>query len=152
LDLHHFYYSRKDAPQALPKELALKILTAEPFFQKAGEADNPVQLEDYHWSEVGKAFVKRYPYDSLQLADKMLKHFGEDGTVLEGFRSQAFEVLDEIIRRFPADVWKRLVPYLGPPMDGRAFEITYWLQGGCSARAAVEAGCPLFHWARYRHG
>jgi hypothetical protein len=83
----------------------------------------------YHWQKIGKAFVQLYPEKSLELADKMLEHFGEGGTIIESFRSRTVPVLNEITRQFPQEVWRRITKYLGPPEDSRAFHITRWLQG-----------------------
>lgn len=130
LDLHHFYYSRKDAPNELPKELTLRLLTADPLFQKSDEPARSSQLEDYHWTELGKEFVKQYPEGSLQIAEKMLEHFGEDDTILEGYHPQVLQVLNEITRGFPAEIWKRVTKYLGPPIDARGYRIGQWLRGG----------------------
>ena len=86
-------------------------------------------MEDYHWTELGKQFVGRFPAESLQLADKMLEHFGERGTIMERFNSTALRVLSEITRRSPTAVWRRAIKYLDPPSDARAYHITSWLQG-----------------------
>jgi hypothetical protein len=130
LELFHFYYSRKDVARTIPRELTLRLLTAAALFRKGEEDARSAQLEDYEWTELGKAFVERYPDDSVQVADKMLEHFGEDGTILEGYHSQVLQVLDEIARRSPTEVWKRATRYLGPPIDARAYRIAQWLRGG----------------------
>ncbi|MCK4735619.1 MAG: hypothetical protein KAT65_24405, partial [Methanophagales archaeon] len=129
LDLYHFYYVYKDSKHTLPEELTPKLLTHPLLLQKP-ETDRRDQMDDYHWAEIGKAFVQFYPEKSLELADKMLEHFGEEGTILEDFYSQTQAVLNEITRRYPQEVWKRVTKYLGPPIDSRAFHINEWLRGG----------------------
>lgn len=128
LDLHHFYYCRTDARYPLPRKLTLRLLTARSLFQKA-QTRGGWQMDDFHWTELGKAFLKRHPQASLELADVMLQHFGEDGTILEGFSSSTNEVLDRIAGRFPSEVWERVTRYLGPPIDGRAYHLKSWLRG-----------------------
>lgn len=128
LDLYHFYYDRKDARHPLPKELTLKLLTAPPLFAKR-EREHRSDRQDYDWTEIAKAFVDKYPDASLQLADVMFEHFGEDGTIVEGFHSQTYSVLNQIVERFPAEIWHRVTKYLGPPIDGRAYHLKSWLHG-----------------------
>ncbi|MCK4734777.1 MAG: hypothetical protein KAT65_20150, partial [Methanophagales archaeon] len=129
LYLYHFYYVYKDPKHTLPEELTLKLLTHPLLLQKP-ETGRRDQMDDYHWAEIGKAFIQFYPKKSLELADKMLERFGEEGTILEDFHSQTQAVLNEITRRYPQEVWKRIKKYLGPPIDSRAFHIKEWLRGG----------------------
>ena len=60
----------------------------------------------------------------------MLEHFGEEGTILEGFYPQAQEVLNGITRQYPQQVWELVTKYLRPQIDSRAFHIKEWLRGG----------------------
>lgn len=142
LDLHHFYYCRKESKRTLPKELTLRLLIAEPLFRKAEERRRS-QMEEYHWTELGREFVRRYPREALALADAMLEHFGEDGTIVEGYHSSTQEVLDEIAKQLPGEVWQRITQYLGPPVDGRAYRITQWLRGGEFAAGGERGVLPL---------
>ena len=128
LDLYHFYYSPKNAKHSLPKDLTLRLLTAPQLFVK-GERQNRSNMQEYDWTEIAKAFVGQYPEASLQLADVMLEHFGEEGTMVEGFHSQSYAVLNEIVSRFPREVWHRITKYLGPPIDERAYHLKSWLHG-----------------------
>nr|QNO52155.1 hypothetical protein MDNCFBIC_00025 [Methanosarcinales archaeon ANME-1 ERB6] len=129
LGFYHFYYLDGESKHTLPEELTRELLTHQLLFQKP-EAGRRDQMDDYYWAEIGKAFVQVYPKKSLELADKMLEHFGEDGTILEDFHSQTHAVLNEITRRYPQEVWKWVIKYLGPPIDSRAFDIKEWLRGG----------------------
>jgi len=128
LDLYHFYYLRKDSKYTLPEELTLKLLTHHLLFQKP-QVGRRGQMDDYHWMEIGKTFVKLYPIESLELAEKMLEHFGEDGTIFESFHSQTQVVLNEITLLYPHEIWEKVIKYLGPPIDSRAFHIRQWLRG-----------------------
>lgn len=128
LDLYHFYYIRKKSKYTLPEELTLKLLMHQLLFQKP-ETGKRDQMDGHNWTEIGKSFVQLYPERSLEIADKLLQHFGEDGTIIGGFRSRTHAVLNEITRRYPQEVWMRLTKYLGPPIDSRAFHIKEWLRG-----------------------
>ncbi len=129
VNLYHFYYARNDSSRPLPEDLTLSLLIAPSLFKK-GQRRHRSEMKDYDWTEIAKAFVGKYPQRSLELADVMLEHFGEDGTIMEGFYSQPQAVLAEITARFPREVWKKVVKYLGPPIDSRAYHITSWLRGG----------------------
>jgi hypothetical protein len=129
LDLYQFYYIRKESKYTLPEDLTLKLLTHPLLFQKP-EKGRQWQMDEYDWTEIGKAFVQLYPEKSLELADKMLEHFGEDGTIFEGFHGKTQTVLNEITKLYPQPVWEKITKYLGPPMDSREFHIKEWLRGG----------------------
>ena len=127
LGSYRFYYLSKESKHTLPEEPTLELLTHQLLFQKL-EVGKRNQMDDYLWTEIGKAFVRLYPKRSLELADKMLKHFGEDDTILEGFQSETQSVLNEIAQQHPEEVWMQVTKYLGPPIDSRAFHIKEWLQ------------------------
>jgi hypothetical protein len=129
LDLHFFYYIHKTPKQPLPKELTLRLLTHKSLFQKP-ETGRRGQMDEYHWRGIGKAFVHAFPEKALDLADTILEHFNEDGTILEGFFSATHSVINEIIMKYPIDVWEKIKKYLGPPIDTHAYFISQWLRGG----------------------
>ena len=128
LTLYNFYYLRNERKRTLPEELTLKLLMHPLLFQKTenGKRD---QMDEYCWTEIGKIFVQLYPERSLELADRIFEHFGEDGTIFEGFSSQTLVVINEITRLYPKEVWRKIKKYLGPPIDSRAYHIKEWLRG-----------------------
>jgi hypothetical protein len=128
LDLHFFYYIHKTSKPPLPEGLTLRLLTHKSLFQKSEKRRG--QMDEYHWTGIGKAFIQTYPEKAPELAEIILEHFNEDGTILEGFFSPTQSVLDEITEKCPAEVWEKIKKYLGPPMDTRAFSIREWLKGG----------------------
>ncbi|MGA2315056.1 MAG: hypothetical protein ABSG71_01580 [Thermodesulfobacteriota bacterium] len=129
LDLHFFYYIHKTPKPPLPKELTLRLLTHKSLFQKL-ETGRRGQMDEYHWTGIGKAFVQAYPEKSLRLADTVLEHFNEDGTILEGFFSPTQSVINEIMKKYPIEVWEKIKKYLGIPIDTHAYFISQWLRGG----------------------
>jgi hypothetical protein len=128
LTLCDYYYLEKASGRSLPEELSFKLLTHDTLFQK-GSAQLG-QMDDYHWTRVGKAFVHLYPEKSLELAEKILEHFGEEGTIIGGFHSSTHAVLNEIARLRSKETWVLVTKYIGPPIDSRAFRICLWLRGG----------------------
>jgi hypothetical protein len=126
VDLFVFHYLMGGVKPHLPRDLTLKLLTAEPFFE-AGAAN---QMEEYDWTQVAKAFLREYSQDGLEIARCLLRSFGEEGTVTGRFRSDAANVLTEIAQQIPAEIWDVVAGYLGPPIDSRAFHIAQWLREG----------------------
>lgn len=129
LNLYDFYCLRKEVEHSMPAELTLRLLT-DPSLVRKSDQGRSDQMDDHHWTEIGRAFVELYPEKSLPLADMMLEHFGEEGTIFESYYSTTHAVLNEISRRYPGEVWILATRYLGPPIDSRAFHIKAWLRGG----------------------
>lgn len=129
LDLYHSFYLSKEIKHALPEKLTLRVLMHEKLFHKSKEIRRDT-MDDYNWTEIGKEFVQRYPQKSLILVDKILAHFGEEGTILRGFHPNTHVIINEITQQQPKEVWKKIIKYLGPPIDSRAFHIREWLRGG----------------------
>jgi hypothetical protein len=129
LDLYFFYYIHRVPKPPLPEELTLRLLTHKSLFEKPDKGMRR-QMDDYHWTGIGKAFVQTYPETALVLADIIFEHFGEDGTILEGFFSETQSVLNEITKKYPAQIWEKIKTFLAPPIDSRAYHLTEWLRGG----------------------
>jgi len=127
LDLHNFFYCRKESKYELPEERTFKLLTHPTFFTKSTNRREP--MGEYYWSATGKLFVKKYPEKSLELADLMLEHFYQQGTIIDDTYGSPIEVLNAIVQRFPEQAWELIKNYLGPPIDARAYHITHWLRG-----------------------
>ena len=128
LALFSHYYLDENAKDRPPENLTYRILTNPPLLS-GSEAVRSNQMATYHWTKIGSAFVNLYPIRSLELAEFMLQHFAEDGTIFEGFDSRASTVLAEILQQHPEEMWKRIAKLLGPPIDLRAHHLGRWLRG-----------------------
>lgn len=128
LDLFQFFYIGKDRNYTLPRELTLNILTHHSLFSETKTRRD--QMDDFHWTEIGKKFLETYPQDGIKLAEIILESFGKDGTILEGYHNEAELIINAIFDSNPAEVWAIIVKYLGPPLDVRAYHIKEWLRGG----------------------
>jgi hypothetical protein len=135
-DLYHFYYLMGDTHLPMPRDLTSSLLTADAFFRSPEDSTTNLSRE-YDWNEVAEEFVRIYPDDALPLGRKLLEHFGEDRSVIGGFRSEAQKVLNRILRSHPKELWADIELYLTPPLDSRAFRIRHWLRGG--AMLAIPA-------------
>lgn len=127
VDLYHFYYLMGEELRALPKQETRRVLTAAPFFGESQEASRHSSHE-YDWSRVAEAFVEQHPDAALDLGRTLLAHFGEDSTIISGFRPQSLASLETILELYPAELWADMARYLGPPIDSRAFRIKHWLR------------------------
>ena len=128
LHLYDRYYVHDKSKYTLPEELTMKVLTHETLFQNIDPRRRNA-MDEYNWAIIAGAFIKKYPERCLELADKMLEHFGEEGTIVNSYNSHVVGILNEVTRQNPREVWKLVVKYIGPPMDSRAFYITAWLRG-----------------------
>ena len=128
LDLFYMYYRMDADSPPMPVEVAFDIIGHETWFQPS---ENRRQGVRHHWSEIAKTVVKDLPQNALKLAKKMLFSFGKTGTIVDryGFNPIVHEILDEIAKRFPEDVWHLVIQHIGPPIDTPAFYIREWLRG-----------------------
>jgi len=127
LGLYSFYYRRRGDKQP-SRTLTLRLLIAAPFFAAAEPA--PSQMEEYEWTELAKAHLTRFPEDGPELARAMVRVWGAEGTIVEGFHSEMEEILTTIAAQSPAEVWNVVSGVLGPPFDSRSFHIRQWLREG----------------------
>jgi hypothetical protein len=128
LYLYDAYYLRSKSQATLPEELTSKMLTHKSLFQKAARGSYDL-MDEFHWSIVAQAFLKKYPARSIELASQMLEHFGEEAAIVTSHDSHALGVLSQITKEKPGEVWDLIVKYIGPPIDTRAYYMTRWLRG-----------------------
>src|SRR5262249_16190219 len=112
--LYRFFYKMGDAKNQLPRELTLKVLTAQPFFEPSDTRSG--QTDDYVWMQVANAFLALNPGDGVAIADRLLESLGGTGTLTGRFHSQAERVLTRIAKTSPQAVWRKIATYLGPPI------------------------------------
>lgn len=124
-----YYLYHKKGKAKLPEQLTLRLLLHETFFEKS-EKTNRQQMGDYHWKQVALRFIKEFQQHGLSISERLLEFFGIEGTIIGGYRTQVQEVLIQIIRLYPEEVWKQVSRYIGPPLDHRAFALTHWFREG----------------------
>ena len=59
--------------------------------------------------------------------------------------SQSYQVLDEIAKVMPREVWNITATLLGPPIDGTAYALQSWLQGESFFGSAANVDSILSH-------
>ena len=140
VNLLHIYYLDGKWVRKLPGDLALRALSHDAFFRKD---EHFRTMDDYYWAEVGTAFVSGNPTESLKLAQIIISHFGEEGTIVGAYHSKAHKVLMEITRQNAREVWQLVSERLGPPIDTRAFRLKSWLHGDTFSPGGENGVLPL---------
>ena len=125
IDLFYSYFVQGQQ-KSLPKQLTLKLLLHENIIHRTHEADYAV-LDEFIWKQIGLAFVKQYPEDSIEIAKTVLENFGTE-SFFGYYDDEVTEVLDEIARIKPKETWKIASHYVGPPIDSRAYNVQQWLR------------------------
>ena len=140
LDMYHGYYIETESVHVLPKDLSLMLLTYQPFL----ESERSIRfdsMDHYAWTEIGRSFVLTYPESSIILADWMIEHFGEDGTIFDNFSGGTLSVLNLIAERYPQEVWLLIGKRLGSRReDTRAYHIAMWLRGESDSASVHGSG------------
>jgi hypothetical protein len=137
LCLYEVFYIRAESMHKLPEEQSFQLLTHNTLFRKPAKG-NRDQMDDYYWTNIARAFFRIYPDKSIEFAETMLQHIGADGTILDGYHSEALNVLNEVAQHFPDKIWEMSTKYLGPPITSTAWHITHWLQEGVLQSIPLE--------------
>lgn len=135
---HSYFIYKKHLP--LPKEITLELLLHETLTCEPNSTLHDV-MAAYYWKETALAFVSQYPDDSVKIAKTVIENMGRDN-FFEYSRSDTFEVLNEITRTRPREIWNVISLYVGPPTDERAFVIQKWLQGEAGLREGALPAIP----------
>jgi len=106
LSLYHRYYGSQRPNIVLPRDRTFQLLTHPLLFEES-DKDLFTPMTDYHWTEIGKAFVQLYPEKNLELVKIMLSHFGQKGSIVGNY-SQTCSVLTELTKQHPTQVWKQV--------------------------------------------
>jgi hypothetical protein len=147
LNLVDSYYVFEKKERPLPKEVILEVLL-HPALWKTPEKIRGNQMADYHWKMVGSALIDQYPETGAVLAEQILQFFGSNEGLVSGPYTETPEVLLEIARKNPREIWRKVEKYLGPPIDTRAFHLKEWLRGekGLEEKGALECFDPEDIW------
>ena len=132
LNLFHRYHDFQKTKPTLPFELTFRLITHPALFNQTDGPRFDTTMTVYHWVEISRTFLQLCPEKNLQLAELMLSHFGEDGSIV-GPYSQTCSVLDELMQQFPVQVWKQTSGYLeSEEHTSRTIALEQWLREGSS--------------------
>ena len=126
IELFYSYFIPKQQ-RTLPRQLTLKLLLHQNIVHKSPQAVNPIH--GTYWKEIGLAFVNQYPNDSTRIAKTVIENFDTKG-FFAYHNSELIQVLNEIVKINPREVWAIASRYVGPPIDSRAYSIRQWLRSG----------------------
>ena len=139
LNLYHRYYDHRKPSVVFPRDLTFQLLTHPMLF---GESDKKLftPMTDYHWTEIGKKFVQLYPEKNLELAQIMLAHFGQKGSIVDNY-SKTCSVLTELTKQHPTQVWKYVSKHLeARDHFSRMFALEKWLREADLSTTEKEKG------------
>lgn len=120
IELFYFYFIHRHS-QKPPKDITLKLLLHDNILCQNTMIGRIIQYE-YYWKEIGLEFIKQYPEANVQIAEKIVKNFDIDNFISRS-NSQTCDVLTEIIKVSPKEIWGVVCQYLGPSLDQRIFRI-----------------------------
>lgn len=113
LHLYDSYYFRSESQSVLPEALTLKILTHKSLFQTTARGSFDV-MDEFYWSLIARAFIKKYPSRSLEIACQILEHFGDEASIVTSHGSHALEILNQVTKEKPSEVWALIIQYRAP--------------------------------------
>jgi len=144
LDLLYYYYVSNET-KTLPQELTLDVLLHPVFW------DNPTKLQrgqmvDFVWKELATKLINASPDTGSAIAEQIMRFLGDERSIASSFRSEAIsEVLLEITKKNPSEIWQKLIKHLDPPYDKKAFYLKEWLKGNMQFGSADSGALELFN-------
>ena len=142
LHLYNDYHIHGKPEPTLPPDLTFQLLSHPSLFEESDQYQFD-GMTDYHWTEIGKAFLHCYPKESLELVEPMLSRFGEDGVIFDVY-AQTCSVLDEITKQHPTEVWEQVSKLLenrAPSL--RTVALEQWLREGSALAREAKAALTL---------
>ena len=141
LKLYYFYYVYEKEVSALPCDLTFQLLVRPALFEHL----NPVlvnSMTDHYWMEIANAFIDLYPEKNLEFIERVIPHFGKNGTIFDAFNTETYSILTELTKRHPEHVWK----HVSKRLEERNFVLEQWLKEGDSREtfSAEEKGVLIF--------
>lgn len=139
LNFFHTYHVFQKRHSTVPFELTFRLIAHQALLRETGTARFDTTMTAYYWTEISRVFLRLYPDKSLKLAELMLSHFGEDGSIV-GPYSRTCSVLDELIQQYPADIWKQASSHLeSQGNSSRKIALEKWLgEGGSWGREETK--------------
>ena len=132
LNLFHRYHVFQKTKPTLPFGLTFRLITHPALFKQTEGPRFDTTMTAYHWAGISRTFLQLYPEKNLELAELMLSHFGEDGSIV-GRYSQTCSVLDEITEKCPAEIWEKVSHLLeNQEYSSKKYALEQWLREGSS--------------------
>ena len=138
LALYDRYYIFQNPEPTPPRDLTFRLLTHPALFEESDGSWFDPTMATHQWTTIARAFLNLEPKKGLELAELMVVHFDEVGTIASGINTDAVSVLTEITKRYPAVVWGLVSKHLGPENCFSSLES--WLTGSDSSSTEEEGG------------
>ncbi|MHA1279981.1 MAG: hypothetical protein ACTSQ8_22535 [Candidatus Helarchaeota archaeon] len=128
-DLFSQYYIRLHDSTPLPKKLTLDLIQSPVLFQAFETQRQGDQMTPYHWSEIGKRFLKDFPQHRVNIIELIIDHFRETGTIFSGFHSYSTELLYIALQSDPEGIWNLIAQRIQFPLPTNLYYLFQWLRG-----------------------
>lgn len=127
LQFIYFYFIHHN-DKRLPEEITLGILLNDVFWGNSSGIQMG-QMIEHDWKDVALRLVEQSERTRTIIADKILQFLGDSRTIAGGYGAEVSEILFEMTKRDPINIWKKISSYLGPPIDRRALFLRDLLRG-----------------------
>lgn len=147
LDLIYFRYIHEEN-KIPPEDLTLEVLLHHVFWDNPDSVPRD-QMVGYYWKETANKFIDIFPEAGSVISERIVKFLGNEMSITRSFHSETLETLLKIAKGNPNGFWKRIIEYLGPPVDRRTFYLNQWLRGEIgfeTIRGALELFDPEDIW------
>ena len=132
LNLFQRYHVFQKTNPTLPFDLTFRLITHPALFKQTDGPRFDSTMTAYHWAKIARTFLQLHPEKNLELADLMLSHFAEDGSIVSPY-SQTCSVLDEITEKYPVEIWEKVSRFLeNHEYSSKKFYLEQWLREGSS--------------------
>ena len=138
LDYAAFFYEMKKKA-VIPEGLGFRILT-QPSLLVGRETPKRNQMDDFYWSKVAEEYIAVYPQRALDLANVIVDHFGENDTIVDGYRDAGGKILTKIASLNPQGVWSLVSPRISKLKKGGDLQLMWWLTGGIAFGSDRDEG------------
>jgi hypothetical protein len=145
LDIFYFYYFYGDAKRTPDRSLALELLVHRVFWSNPNHVKFDTMVE-HVWKETALGLIGKFPDVGQILVERIVLFFGNAESLLGVYHSDVQQVLTTIAEIAPQAVWTTIEPYLGPPIDRRAYSLTHWLRGEKDGPSPLQLFDPVLIW------
>jgi len=122
----------KYMPEITDTNLCYEILSHSVFFTKSDDKSIGSMVE-YNWKEVAVSLAKQNIEKGINLLNLCIANLGEDGTIVDSYKSDAWEFLDYVTQQSPDKVWPLIAQHLDP-LKANGFTIVQWLSEGFTSK------------------
>ena len=123
LKLYYFYYIHGKQKFTLPCDLTFQLLVRPARFENL-IPNQMNSMTDHYWTDIANAFLNLYPEKGLEFVERVIPHFGKEGTILGTFNTESSSVLTELTKRHPVQVWK----HISKRLNEYDFFVEKWLK------------------------